>query len=163
VLLPDDIIQPSVSGGPALRQLLEVHDRFGGSVIAVEPCSKEDTAKYGIIRAEQIAPCVYRVLGLVEKPEPCDAPSNLGIVGRYVLSPRVFEVLGVTPPGRNQEVQLTDALERLLKEEEVYACEFEGTRYDTGTPLGWLKATIDFALRRPDLGEELRKYLQGRL
>ncbi len=160
VLLPDDVID---SRTPALKQMLEVYDNYGANIIAVEPVGAQDTVKYGIIKAKQVASRVYQVLGLVEKPEPEQAPSNLGIVGRYILSPGIFEVLRVTPPGRNQEIQLTDALQLLLERQTIYACEFDGVRYDTGTPLGWLKATIDFAVKHPDFGSELKEYLKGRL
>ena len=160
VLLPDDIIDSKV---PALRQMLEVYDQYGTNIIAVEAVGAQDTVKYGIIEAKRVAPRVYQVLGLIEKPEPAQAPSNLGIVGRYILSPRIFEVLKVTPPGRNQEIQLTDALQLLLKQQTIYAYEFDGVRYDTGTPLGWLKATIDFAVQHPDFGQELKEYLRQHL
>ena len=126
---------------------------------AVEPVGALDTTKYGIIEPREVSRGVYQVLGLVEKPTPTQAPSNLGIVGRYVLLPQIFDVLKVTPPGRNQEIQLTDALQLLFKQQAVYACEFEGERYDTGTPLGWLKAEIAFAVKHPDFGPEVRKYL----
>ncbi len=94
------------------------------------------------------------------KPQPDEAPSNLGVVGRYILMPEIFDVLEVTPPGKNNEIQLTDALQSLLGEQAVYAYEFEGTRYDTGNPLGWLKATVSMALRRTDIGPELRDYIR---
>ena len=156
VLLPDDIIDSRV---PALKQMLEVYEKYQASVIAVERVSKQDTVKYGIIEPEKVADRIHRVLGLVEKPEPAQAPSDLGVVGRYILTPEVFDALEVTPPGKNQEIQLTDALQLLLKQQAMYACEFEGVRYDTGTPLGWLKATLAFALKQPDIGPEIREYL----
>jgi UTP--glucose-1-phosphate uridylyltransferase len=157
VLLPDDIIDSKV---PILEQMLEVYEQYRSSVIAVESVSPQDTTKYGIIEARKVSSRAYQVLGLVEKPEPAQAPSNLGIVGRYILSPQIFDALEVTPPGRNQEIQLTDALQLLLKQQAIYACQFEGVRYDTGTPLGWLKATATFAVRHPDFGQELREYLR---
>ena len=157
VLLPDDIIDSRV---PALKQMLEVYEKYQASVIAVERVSKQDTVKYGIIEPEKVSDRVYRVLGLVEKPEPAQAPSDLGVVGRYILTPEVFDALEVTPPGKNREIQLTDALQLLLKQQAIYAYEFEGIRYDTGTPLGWLKATLAFALKHPDIGQELREYLR---
>ncbi len=156
VLLPDDIVDSKV---PTLRQMLEVHEQYKATVIAVEPVSAQDTVKYGIIEARKVANRVYQVLGLVEKPEPAQAPSNLGVVGRYILLPQIFDTLEATSPGRNQEIQLTDALQLLLKQQTIYAYEFEGIRYDTGTPLGWLKATIAFAVKHPDFGQELREYL----
>ena len=156
VLLPDDIIDSKV---PALKQMIEVYEQYQASVIAVERIARQDTVKYGIIEPEKVSDRVYRVLGLVEKPEPTQAPSDLGVVGRYILTPEIFDALKITPPGKNQEIQLTDALQLLLKQQTIYAYEFEGVRYDTGTPLGWLKATLAFALRHPDIGQELREYL----
>jgi UTP--glucose-1-phosphate uridylyltransferase len=157
VILPDDIIDSNV---PVLKQMTEVYEQYGTNVIAVEPVSAQDTVKYGIIEARKVSDRIYQVLGLVEKPEPAQAPSNLGIVGRYILLPQIFDALEATPLGRNHEIQLTDALQLLLKQQAVYAYEFEGMRYDTGTPLGWLKATIAFAVKHPDFGQELRKYLR---
>jgi len=160
VLLPDDIIEGRV---PVLKQMLEVYDQHRTNIIAVEPVSAQDTAKYGIIKPTKVSRNVYQVSGLIEKPEPAQAPSNLGIVGRYILLPQIFDALEVTLPGRNQEIQLTDALQLLLKQQAIYACEFEGVRYDTGTPLGWLKATITFAVKHPEFGQELKEYLREHL
>ena len=157
VLLPDDIIDSKV---PVLKQMIEVYEQNKTNVIAVERIASQDTTKYGIIEPEKISGHIYQVLGLIEKPEPAQAPSNLGVVGRYILMPQIFDALKVTPPGKNQEIQLTDALQLLLKQQAIYAYEFEGGRYDTGTPLGWLKATLAFALRHPDIGQELREYLR---
>ena len=157
VLLPDDIIDSRV---PALKQMLEVYEQYQASVIAVERIACQDTVKYGIIEPKKVTDRIHQVLGLVEKPEPAQAPSDLGVVGRYILTPEVFDALEVTPPGKNQEIQLTDALQLLLKQQAMYAYEFEGVRYDTGTPLGWLKATLAFALKQPDIGPEIREYLR---
>ena len=157
VLLPDDIIESKV---PVLKQMLEVYEQYKTSVVAVERINSEDTVEYGVIESKEISRRTYQVLSLVEKPEPVEAPSNLGIVGRYILTPQIFNALKVTQPGTNQEIQLTDALQLLLKKQAIYACEFEGVRYDTGTPLGWLKATVAFALKHPDLGQELKKHLR---
>ena len=157
VLLPDDIIDSKV---PALKQLLEVYERYQTNVIAVERVSERDTVKYGIIEPEKISDRLHQVLSLVEKPEPKDAPSNLSIVGRYILRPEIFDALELTGPGKKGEVQVTDALQLLLKEQKIVACEFEGVRYDTGTPQGWLEATIALALSHPDLGPQLREYLR---
>ena len=132
-------------------------------VVAVERVSDEDTGKYGIIEPKQVDARVYQVMSLVEKPEPAQAPSNLGIVGRYILTPQIFDILKFTPPGKNGEIQLTDALNLLLKQQTLFACELEGTRYDAGTPLGWLKANVALALKRDDIGPELREYLKGLL
>jgi len=157
VLLPDDIIDSKV---PVLKQMIEVYEQYKTNIIAVERIASQDTTKYGIIEPKKILSHIYQVLGLIEKPEPAQAPSNLGVVGRYILMPEIFDVLEVTPPGKNQEIQLTDALRLLLKHQAMYAYEFEGVRYDTGTPLGWLKAILAFALKQPDIGQELREYLR---
>jgi len=157
VLLPDDIIDSKV---PVLKQMIEVYEQYKTSVVAVERIASQDTVKYGIIEPEKVSGHIYQVLGLIEKPEPTQAPSNLGIVGRYILMPEIFDALEVIPPGKNREIQLTDALQLLLKQQAMCAYEFEGVRYDAGTPLGWLKATIAFALKHPDIGQELREYLR---
>ena len=157
VLLPDDIIDSRV---PVLKQMIEVYEQYKTNVIAIKRVSSRETIKYGIIEPKRVSGHIYQVLGLTEKPEPQEAPSNLGVVGRYILMPQIFDVLEVTPPGKNQEIQLTDALQLLLKQQAIYACEFEGVWYDTGTPLGWLEATVAFALKQPDIGQELREYLR---
>ena len=157
LLLPDDIIYSQV---PATKQLLDIYERYQCTLVAVEQVAIAATQNYGIVEAKPIAERLYQVLNLVEKPKPEEAPSNLGIVGRYILTPQIFDALEQTPPGRNQEIQLTDALALLLKECPIYAYEFEGKRYDTGTPLGFLKAGIELALHRHDIGEEFRKYLR---
>lgn len=158
VMLPDDIID---SDTPVLKQMLAVYEKYNASVIAVERVSSEDTKKYGIIEPKKVEDGVYEILSLVEKPEPSKAPSRLGIVGRYILTPRILEILKETKPGKNGEIQLTDALATLLKHEKIYALEFKGTRYDAGTPLGWLKANVDLALKDKDIGVEFRKYIKG--
>ena len=157
VILPDDVIDSQV---PALKQMIEIYERYKTNLIAVEPVSRQDTVNYGVIEPREISSRLYQVLSLVEKPEPHEAPSNLGIVGRYILMPEIFDALKATPPGKKNEIQLTDALRLLLKQQPVNAYEFEGVRYDTGNPLGWLKATIVLALRDPDIGSELREYLR---
>ncbi|MCD6358605.1 MAG: UTP--glucose-1-phosphate uridylyltransferase GalU [Dehalococcoidia bacterium] len=157
VILPDDVIDAEV---PALKQMLEVYHQYGGSVIAVERVSKENISGYGVIKAEKVSQNVYRILDMVEKPKPQDAPSDLGIVGRYIINPQIFDALHKTHSGAVGEIQLTDGLKRLLKEQPMYACEFEGVRYDTGTPQGMLKASVSLGLKDPDIGTELRKYLR---
>ena len=157
VMLPDDVIASEV---PVLKQMLAVYDEYGEGVIAVERVADEDTIKYGIIEPRNVAERIYQIANVVEKPEPAQAPSRLGVVGRYILPPGIFEALEATPPGKGNEIQLTDALQLWLKEKPLYACEFEGERYDTGNPLGWLKATISLALQREDIGPELREYLK---
>lgn len=156
VLLPDDIIESKV---PVLKQMIDVYEKYQTSVVAVESVPPEDTAKYGIIEPRRVSSDVFQILSLVEKPEPARALSDLGVVGRYILTPGIFDALAVTPPGKNGEIQLTDAMQLLLKEQAIYAYEFEGVRYDTGTPSGWLKATAAFALKHPDFGQEFREYL----
>jgi UTP--glucose-1-phosphate uridylyltransferase len=158
VFLPDDLIQADV---PAMKQMIEVYNRYKHSVIAVQPVAKEDTKAYGIIGPEQqLEDRVYKVLSLVEKPEPKEAPSNLAIVGRYILTPEIFGMLDRTSPGKGGEIQLTDGLKLLLEKQPIYAYQFEGTRYDTGMPLGFLKASVEFALNRPDIGATFREYLR---
>jgi len=157
VFLPDDLIQAEV---PAMKQMIEVYSRYQHSVIAVQPVVKEDTKAYGIIEPEQLEDRVYKVLSLVEKPDPKDAPSNLAIVGRYILTPEIFGMLDRTLPGKGGEIQLTDGLKLLLQKQPIYAYQFEGTRYDTGMPLGFLKASVEFALNRPDIGDTFKEYLR---
>lgn len=157
VILPDDIVDSEV---PTLKSMLDIYEKYGAGVIAVEKISDEDTRKYGVIEPKQLSAGVYEILNLVEKPEPEQAPSRLGIVGRYVLTPGIFEAIKVTPPGTGNEIQITDALQILLKKQKLYAYELDGIRYDTGSPLGWLKANIALALKRDDIEPELRKYLK---
>ena len=157
VLLPDDIIDSKV---PTLRRMIEIYEQYKTNIIAVDRISIQDTINYGTIEPKRVSERIYQVLRLVEKVESAQAPSDLGVVGRYILMPQIFDVLAVTPPSKNQEIQLTDALQLLLKKQAVYAYEFGGVRYDTGTPLGWLKATMAFALQSPDIGQELREYLR---
>ena len=156
VLLPDDVIDSPV---PALKQMMDIWMQQQTSVIAVERVCAEHTRRYGIIEAEEVSPRIYRVLGLVEKPEPEEAPSDLGIVGRYILTPQIFDSLSATVPGRIREIQLTDALQHLLKVQPVAAFQFDGVRYDTGNPAGWLEANVGIALKDPDIGPGLRNYL----
>jgi len=157
LFLPDDVF---VGNGPVIGQLIEAHGELGGCVLAVKRVKKEEVGRYGIIAPKQIGPRLYQVLDLVEKPSPQQAPSDLAIVGRYVLEPKIFAALEATPPGRGQEIQLTDGLRQLLPREKIYAVEYEGVRYDAGTPMSWLKATVALALDHPDLGAELRDYLR---
>jgi len=157
VLLPDDIIDSKL---PVLSQMLEVYEQYKTNVVAIERIVSKDTVKYGVIEPERVSAHVFKVLNLVEKPEPREAPSDLGVVGRYILMPEIFDALEATPLGKNKEIQLTDALQLLCKRQAIYAYEFEGKRYDAGTPPGWLHALIAFALRDPDIGQELREYLR---
>ncbi|TAK27118.1 MAG: UTP--glucose-1-phosphate uridylyltransferase GalU [Chloroflexota bacterium] len=157
VFLPDDIIDGEE---PCMKQMVQVYDRYKCSVVAVQSVPPDAVDKYGIIEPRPMSERVYQVMSVVEKPHPHEAPSNLGIVGRYILTPEIFEMLDRTPPGKGGEVQLTDGLQLLIQRQAVYGYEFVGTRYDAGTPLGFLKASVDLALRRPDIGPEFRRYLQ---
>jgi UTP--glucose-1-phosphate uridylyltransferase len=157
VILADDVID---AAPPALAQMLAVFDEVGGPVILVERVPKADIPSYGVIDAEQIRPGVYRVKDLVEKPPIEQAPSDLAIIGRYILTPDIFAAIDATREDRSGEIQLTNGLRRLLKSRPIYACEVEGTRHDTGNKLGFLKAVVYFALRRPDLAGPFREYLE---
>ncbi|MBN1176506.1 MAG: UTP--glucose-1-phosphate uridylyltransferase GalU [Dehalococcoidales bacterium] len=157
VILPDDIIDSEV---PCLKRMIDIYDKYQAGVVAVEKVGDEDTRKYGIIEPEKAAERVYRVLSLVEKPEPAQAPSRLGIVGRYIFTPQIFDVIAITPPGKGNEIQITDAMQLLLKQQKLYAFELEGVRHDTGNPLGWLKANVALALKRREFGPELREYIK---
>jgi UTP--glucose-1-phosphate uridylyltransferase len=158
LFFPDDVIIAEV---PVARQMLDVFEEYGASILAVERVSAADIESYGIVDAEPVKDRLVRVRGLVEKPKPEVAPSDLGIVGRYVLTPDIFAALARTQPGKGREIQLTDALALLLAEQPVYAYLFEGSRYDTGRPLGLLQASVELALRRPDIGPDFRRYLRG--
>jgi UTP--glucose-1-phosphate uridylyltransferase len=163
VVLADDVIEAET---PCLRQLLDVHSFFGAPVLAVMEVPPENISAYGAIDAEPVfhngsSTRVYRIRDLVEKPKHNEAPSNLAIIGRYVLTPEIFDSLQSIEPGSGGEIQLTDALRHLLRSRPIYACRFEGTRYDAGDKLGFLKATVEYALRRHDLGEPFREYLKS--
>jgi UTP--glucose-1-phosphate uridylyltransferase len=158
LFFPDDVI---VADPPATRQLIDVFEAYGGSVLAVEEVPPSEVESYGIVDGEPVGEGVYRVKSLIEKPRPEEAPSNLGIVGRYVLTPEIFDVLEETPPGKAGEIQITDGLSLLLRRQPMFAYRFQGRRYDTGRPLGLIKASIELALLRPDVGPELRSYLRG--
>ena len=163
VVLADDVIEAET---PCLRQLLDVYSFFGAPVLAVMEVPRDSISSYGAIDAEPVAhngthDRVYRIRNLVEKPKASEAPSNLAIIGRYVLTHDIFESLQAIDPGSGGEIQLTDALKHLLRTRPIYAYRFEGTRYDAGDKLGFLKATVEFALRRRDLGGPFREYLKG--
>jgi UTP--glucose-1-phosphate uridylyltransferase len=163
VFLGDDIIGGTTT--PCMRQLLDIFDEHAGPVIAVERVPRARIHQYGVIAGRRIddvgGRAVYEISDLVEKPRPDEAPSDLAIIGRYVLTPDLFGILADTGPDRRGEIQLTDALRRLRQRRPMYAVEFEGKRYDTGDKLGFLKATVEFALERPDLGDEFRAYLKS--
>ena len=163
VFLGDDIIGGAPT--PCMRQLLDVFEHYGAPVLAVERVPRERIPQYGIIAGKPVrspnSTRVYEITDLVEKPKADEAPSDLAIIGRYVLTPDLFGILADTAPDGRGEIQLTDGLRRLRQRRPMYAVEFEGKRYDTGDKLGFLKATVEFALARPDLGDELRAYLKG--
>jgi UTP--glucose-1-phosphate uridylyltransferase len=156
VLLGDEIF---VHQAPTLAQLMAVHEQVGGSVVGVIQVPPEEVDRYGVIRSEPVAHRLYRVLELVEKPTQQEAPSNLAIAGRYVLDPGIFEILGSLPPGKNGEIQLTDALQVLGANQPVYGFELDACRYDVGEKLGYLKATVELALAREDLAGPFGEYL----
>lgn len=157
VILADDLID--YTGMPCMGQMIQMHRRYGGSIVGVERVPREYTDRYGVVATEGSGERMQRIAGIVEKPEPADAPSTLAVVGRYVLSPAIFEALRHTPPGSGGEVQLTDAIAALIGKEPVHAYEFEGTRYDCGDKLGYLRATVEYALQHPELGEAFAAYL----
>lgn len=159
LFFPDDII---ISDVPAIRQLIDVHNRHGGSVLAVQRLPHEEVVHYGVISPEPVEERVYRVRGIVEKPSLEEAPSDLAIVGRYILAADVWPLLERTPIGANGEMQLTDTLAMLIEAgHPLFACEFQGERFDTGRPLGLLEASVTLALRREDIGPALKQYLRS--
>lgn len=161
VLLPDDLIWNRGPG--ALSQMADAAESSGGSVVAVQDVPREKTASYGIVATEEFSDRQGRINGIVEKPEPKDAPSTLAVVGRYVLTPRIFELLESTEPGAGGEIQLTDAIARLLQEQQVDAYRFRGTRFDCGTHIGLVEATIRYALDHEKLSEAAKQLMQDAL
>ncbi len=158
VRLGDDVVYNE--GTPALRQLMDVHESYGGSVLGCQLVPDDKVSSYGVVAGEEIAGAdLLKVTDMVEKPDIGEAPSNMAVLGRYIISSSIFDILENTPPGKGGEIQLTDALKVLAKNEPVWAFNFEGQRYDVGDKLGFLKATVEFALRREDLGTEFRAYL----
>lgn len=157
LMFPDDVLVADV---PVAKQMVDVFEERGGSVIAVQTVAEDEVEQYGIVGGDDAGGRVTRVTSLVEKPKPADAPTRLGIVGRYVLTPRIFEMIEQTPPGKGREIQITDALAALARVEPVFAYEFEGRRYDTGRPLGLMKAAIEIGMRRADIGPGLREFLR---
>lgn len=156
VLLGDDIIDADV---PALKQLLDVYYTYNAPVIAVQEVDRSQVSNYGIIEATPIGDRVYKISDMVEKPSIEEAPSNLAIIGRYILTPGIIDILEKTNPGSGKEIQLTDALKKLVKVCPVYGYKFKGTRYDAGDKLGFLKATVEFALKNKEFGDKFREYL----
>jgi UTP--glucose-1-phosphate uridylyltransferase len=160
VLLPDDIMSEA-SG--ILAGMLSAHQGRGSTILALKTVSPAEISSYGSVAAERIEESLVRVLDLIEKPRPEEAPSNLGVMGRYVLTPAIFDAIAKTEPGRGGEIQLTDAIKSLLSTEEVFGYTFDEGRYDVGNKLDFLRATVDLALERPDLGPAFRRFLEDRM
>ena len=159
VLLGDDIVDAEV---PCLKQLINTYDEYKTSVLGVQEVAKEDTDKYGILDVKHIEDRVYKVKDMVEKPNVEDAPSNIAILGRYIITPEIFNILENQEPVKGGEIQLTDALKTLDTREAIYAYNFEGRRYDVGDKLGFLEATVDFALKRPELRDGFMEFLKSK-
>ena len=162
VVLSDDVIDAEI---PCMRQLLDIYEYFGASVLALMEVPRESISSYGVVDAEPVnqngsRDRLFRIRNMVEKPKAADAPSNLAIIGRYVLTPEIFTSIEAVQPGAGGEIQLTDGLRHLLRNRPVYGLKFDGTRYDAGDKLGFLKATVEFALKRYDLGGPFRDYLK---
>jgi UTP--glucose-1-phosphate uridylyltransferase len=163
VVLSDDVIDAET---PCLRQLIDIHDFFGASVVALMEVPQDQISAYGVVDAEPVDHFgaknrLYRIRNMVEKPKAEDAPSNLAIIGRYILVPEIFQSLRQIQPGAHGEIQLTDGLKHLLRNRPIYGFKFEGRRYDAGDKLGFLKATVEYALKRPDLGHAFREYVKA--
>ncbi len=159
LMLGDDII---LARKPCIKQLMEIHEKYGASIIAVQKVERKDVSKYGIVDYEEVEKGVYRIVDIVEKPSLEEAPSDMAVMGRYILHPSIFSFIEKTKPGKNNEIQLTDALKLMLKEHEIYAYEFEGKRFDVGGKLDWLKINIEIALKRKEF-EELRKFIKDEI
>jgi UTP--glucose-1-phosphate uridylyltransferase len=158
VVLADDLV--ACERHSPLQQMKDVYDRLGNSVIGVERVAREETGRYGIITPEPVGERLYKIKHIVEKPKPAESPSTLGVVGRYLLTPAIFELLHNTGKGAGGEIQLTDAIQTLLSREDVYAYEYVGTRYDCGSKFGYLKATVEYGLKHTELGDDFRDYLE---
>jgi UTP--glucose-1-phosphate uridylyltransferase len=158
VMLSDDIVD---SPTPALKQMLDVYDKYGSPVLGTMQVEGEAISRFGVIDAEEVSDGVYKIRDMVEKPPFAEAPSDLAIIGRYILTPDIFDELEQTRPGAGGEIQITDAMRSLLRKRPFYAVRFQGTRHDAGDKLGFLIATVDFALKRPDLAPDFVKYLKS--
>ncbi|MBU5485485.1 UTP--glucose-1-phosphate uridylyltransferase GalU [Clostridium sp. MSJ-11] len=156
VMLGDDVVDSKV---PCLKQLIDCFNEYKTTILGVQEVAKEDVYKYGIVKGMQIEGRIHKVKDLVEKPKVEEAPSNIAILGRYIITPSIFEILENTTPGKGGEIQLTDALKTLASREAIYAYNFDGRRYDVGDKLGFLEATVEFALKREELKDEFMKYL----
>jgi UTP--glucose-1-phosphate uridylyltransferase len=159
VLLGDDIVDSEV---PCLKQLIDCYSEYKTSILGVQTVDEENVSKYGIVDGIHIENRVYKVKDLIEKPLKEEAPSNVAILGRYIITPEIFKILANTSPGKGGEIQLTDALKELINREPMYAYKFQGKRYDVGDKLGFLQATVEFALKKPELREEFIDYLNTR-
>lgn len=157
VLLGDDIVNSKTK--PCLKQLIDMYDEHKATILGVQEVAKEDVNKYGIVSGNKIKDGLYEVKDLVEKPNIDEAPTNVAILGRYIIAPEIFHILETTKPGAGGEIQLTDALKELAKQQKMYAYTFEGKRYDVGNKLGFLQATVEFALEREDLKDGFKEYL----
>ncbi len=160
VLLGDDIVD---SKTPCIKQLMNVYNEYRTTILGVQKVPLPDVSKYGIIAGSQIDERVYKVKGLVEKPEVDQSPSNIAMLGRYIISPRIFEFLEKATPGKGGEIWLTDALQQLMESEAMYAFDFEGDRFDVGDRIGFLKATVEFALKREELSGDFTAFLKDRV
>jgi UTP--glucose-1-phosphate uridylyltransferase len=160
LMMGDTIVEPAAGGAPVTRQLCDVWEKHGGSAIAVEEVPLERVSRYGIIAGDEVAPGLVRATSLVEKPKPEEALSRLAVTSRYVLSPAVFELLEQTPPGKNGELQITDALAKLAKQQPVFAWKYGGRRFDVGDKLGFLKTNLEFAMRDPSISGDLRTFAE---
>ncbi|MEX2481911.1 MAG: UTP--glucose-1-phosphate uridylyltransferase GalU [Gammaproteobacteria bacterium] len=160
VLLADDLIDGGTHG--CMKQMVEKFEHYNSGVIAVQTVPREDTDKYGIVEVRSIEKRLGKIVSIVEKPKPDVAPSNLAVVGRYVLPGEIMSILANTPRGKGNEIQLTDAIATLLERQQVLAYEFLGTRYDCGSKLGYLQATVDLALKHPEVADEFARWLAGR-
>ena len=158
ILLPDDLIYAEEQ--VCLQQLIDVYQQTNSSVVAVQQIRPEDSRKYGMVDVRDELKPAAKIYGIVEKPAPQDAPSSFGVVGRYVLQPQIFSLLEQVSPGSGGEIQLTDGISALMQNEDVYACRFNGTRYDCGTKIGFLHATVEYALRRADLADDFKILLK---
>ncbi|MEM5453869.1 UTP--glucose-1-phosphate uridylyltransferase GalU [Paraburkholderia phytofirmans] len=160
VVLADDLLD---GRPPVLRQMIDVFDHYHTSVLGVEEIAQDESKSYGVIDGKQWEENIFKLSGIVEKPAPADAPSRYGVVGRYVLKPRIFEHLRALRPGSGGELQLTDAIQSLLNDEQVLAYRYDGARFDCGSKLGYLKATVEFALRHPEVSADFGDYLAARM
>jgi UTP--glucose-1-phosphate uridylyltransferase len=158
VILGDEVIDAPV---PAIGQLIESYERLGTPILGVYEVEPEEVSSYGIISAEPAGPRLFKVTDLIEKPSLQEAPSRLAVIGRYILPPTIFSVLEKTPPGKNQEIQLTDALRTLARSSPMHALLVSGNRHDAGDKLGFLKATVEFGLKNPELGDRFARFLKG--